>query len=758
MTVKWGRWVTRRPWTVLVLTALFLALIGPGLIKLDFKNDYRVYFGQENPELQAYDAIQSLYNKSDNILFVVEPGDASVFTVDTLKAVAELTRKAWRLPYTSRVDSITNFQNTVAKGDDLWIGDLVENAEALTETELADIRRVVLTEPSLLNRLVSESGHVTGINITVQLPSEKAYAVLEVAEKARALASVIEAKYPNVRLHLSGMVMMNNAFAETVIHDYKTLVPVMYAILIAVLMLCLRSFSATFAVVLLIIISISLALALTGWMGWFMTPTSVVAPTIILTMAVADCIHLLVTQLHSMRHGITKRLAIQESLRINFQPVFLTSLTTAIGFLSLNFSDAPPFRDLGNIVAIGVFWAWLLSITVLPALMMVLPVNVKLKDELDSSLMVGLAEFVICRRKPLLVFNGLLTAVLAGFAPLNDLNDDFVSYFDQTVEFRQSTDFLNSNMGGIYNVELSVKADNAGGISDPDYLHRLVRLTDWLKQQPEVKHVSTLTDTFKRLNMNMHQDLPEWYKLPEKRELAAQYLLLYEMSLPYGLDLNDQVDIGKSSLRVITTLESMSSNQMLAFERRIRDWQSRNIPDTAIDIAGPILMFAHIGQRNIIRMLSGTLTALVLISVILILAFRSLKLGLISLVPNLAPAGIAFGIWALIDGTIGLGLSVVTGMTLGIVVDDTVHFISKYQRARVEKGFDGEQAVRYAFSTVGVAMWITSVVLVCGFIVLGFSHFTMNSGMGLMTAITITIALFMDLLLLPPLLMSLETK
>ncbi|MGR9114917.1 MAG: efflux RND transporter permease subunit [Gammaproteobacteria bacterium] len=758
LVVKWSQWVTHHPWWIISLTAVFLIVAGPGLTRLDFKNDYRVYFGDTNPELKAYTSIQSVYNKSDNILFVVEPDEASVFNVNTLQALAELTQKAWQLPYSSRVDSIINFQHTVADGDNLLVGDLVTGPEALTKLKLESIKQIALNEPQLVNRLVSASGHVSGVNVTLQLPAENAFEVIEVAGKARELAAAIESKYPGVKLHLSGMVMMNNAFAESVMHDYQTLVPAMCVVLFAMLMLCLRSVSATLAVVLLILFSIGLALSLTGWIGWFLTPTSITAPTIILTMAVADCVHLLVTQLHSMRLGLIKRLAIVESLRINFQPIFLTSLTTAIGFLSMNFSDAPPFRDLGNIVAIGVLWAWFLSITFLPALMMVLPVRVRLKDDLDSSIMDKLSEFVIRRRKPLLIFNGLFATAMISFAPLNDLNDEFVKYFDHTVEFRQATDFLNANMGGIYTVELSVHAESQGGVNEPAYLKQLAGLVEWLKQQPEVKNVNTITDIFKRLNKNMHQDQPEWYKLPERRELAAQYLLLYEMSLPYGLDLNDQVNIDKSSVRIIVTLESMSSNQMLAFEQRIRGWLSHNMGGLMVDIASPILMFAHIGQRNIIRMVGGTLTALVLISAILILAFRSLKLGLISLIPNLVPAGIAFGIWALIDGSIGLGLSVVIGMTLGIVVDDTVHFISKYKRARIEKALDSQEAVRYAFSTVGVAMWFTSVVLVCGFIVLGFSHFTMNSGMGLMTAITIIIALLMDLLLLPALLMSLEKK
>ncbi|MEO1887939.1 MAG: MMPL family transporter, partial [Methyloprofundus sp.] len=311
---------------------------------------------------------------------------------------------------------------------------------------------------------------------------------------------------------------------------------------------------------------------------------------------------------------------------------------------------------------------------------------------------------------------------------------------------------------GLYNLEFSIHTNGSGGISEPKFLQNVQQLIDWLKTQPEVIHTNTITDTFKRLNKNMHGDKNEWYRLPENRELAAQYLLLYEMSLPYGLDLNDQINIDKSGIRIITTLESLSSNQVLEIETRIKEWLSQNMTDYKVELASPILMFSHIGSRNIMGMLTGSAIALVLISLILIVAFKSFKLGMISLIPNLIPAGVAFGIWALIDGQVGLGISVVSGMTLGIVVDDSVHFISKYKHARMDKMMNKEDAVRYTFSTVGSAISITSIVLVAGFMVLSLSHFSMNSEMGLLTAITIAVALFMDLLLLAPLLMSMEKK
>ncbi|WP_031434969.1 efflux RND transporter permease subunit [Methylomarinum vadi] len=753
-----GNFVTRHPWWVILFTLLLVGGLAAGVARLTFKSDYRVYFSEDNPQLQAFEAIQNEYNKSDNVLFVVEPRDGDVFTPRVLQAIQLLTEKAWQIPYSSRVDSITNFQHTVAEGDELVVADLVSDAQNLSAEQIRAIRNVALNEPLLVNRLVSKTGHVSGVNVTVQLPGKSNNEFAEVTDFSRKIAADIEEMYPEIKLHLTGVVMMGYAFSEQAMNDNTLLVPIMYGIVVLALLLCLRSFIATISVVILIVFSSLAALGAAGWLGWFLTSTSAVAPIIILTLVVADSVHFLVTMLHNMRVGHEKHKAIRESLRVNLQPIALTSITTAIGFLSMNFSDSPPFWDLGNIVAIGAILALLLTLTFLPALMSVLPVRAKVEKESHHPVMSVFADFVVRQRKGLLAGNLLFSLVCLSFLPLNELNDEFVKYFDQSVAFRNATDFLNENMGGIYTFEYAIRAGDSGGINEPAFLHDLQKFRDFLLQQPEVRHVNTITDTYKRLNKSMHGDDPQWYKLPDARDLAAQFLLMYEMSLPYGLDLNDQVNMDKSGTRITVTIDTMSSNEVLALERKVNNWLSSNMPDIRFDVSSTDLMFANIGKRNITSMLRGTVLALVMISFILIFAFRSIRLGLISLIPNLLPAGIAFGLWGIFYGKVGLALSVVTGITLGIVVDDTIHFISKYRRARIEMDLDRQESVRFAFSTVGMALWITSVVLVCGFIVLSFSHFTMNSEMGLMTAITIAFALILDFLLLPPLLMTLDRK
>lgn len=758
---NFGQWVVRWRWLIILLTLILVGLAASGGRHLYFTTDYRVFFSPENPQLLAFDNLEKTYSKQDNVMFVLSAKDGGdLFQPKHLAAIEQLTKAAWQMPYSTRVDSITNFQHTAAEEDDLRVADLISDAESLSGDEIADIRNIALAEPLLAGQLISHDGRVTGVNITVQLPRKNEMVeVPQVVEFARQRAEEVQQNYPNLEVRMTGMVMLNNAFSEASQNDMKTLVPTSFAVMLIALAILLRSVTATLATTLVIMFSILTAMGIGGHLGIPLTPPSASAPTIILTVAIAGAVHVLISMFYELRHGKDRKAAVAESLRVNIHPVFLTSITTALGFLSMNFSEAPPFQHLGNLVAMGVVASFFLSVTFLPAIMTLLPVRVRIAKDGKIHAMDKLAEFVIARRHGLLWGVGLLSLALVALVPRNELNDVFPHYFAEDIQFRQDSDFADKHLGGLYRIDYSLQAADIGGIQDPVFLQQVQAFDEWWKAQPETVHVNSFTDIMTRLNKNMHGDDPAWHRLPQSRELAAQYLLLYEMSLPYGLDLNNQINVDKSATRLSVSIKTVSTKEVLALEQRASDWLQTNAPAIISgEGTSPTVMFSHIGDRNIKSMLGGATLALVLISLILIVAMRSWKIGLISMIPNLLPAGMGFGIWALMNGEIGLGLSVVVSMTLGIVVDDTIHFLSKYLRARREHSYDSIQAVRYAFSRVGTALWVTSMVLITGFLVLSLSSFQLNAQMGLLTALVIALALAADFLLLPALLMKLEEK
>jgi len=762
--ISYVNWLIRWRILIIITTLCLVAAAGIGTQHLKFKSDYRMFFSEDNPQLIAFDKLQKTFSKTENILFVIAPKpsenlSAEIFTAENLKAISTLTEMGWQIPFANRVDSISNFQHSEAVEDDLFVHPLVENLDKLTDQNVLKIKKIALNEPLLINRLISEDGTTTGINVTVRMPEDsESTNVPIIAQSARDIASNIQTIWPHLDIRLTGSVMMDNAFGEAAEQDGQLLIPLMITIVVILLWILLRSFTGTLLTVVIIASSIAVALGVTGWLDIALSPTSVVAPNIILTLAVADCVHLLSGFYRRAANGQKKTQALVESFCSNFKAVFLTSVTTMIGFLSMNFSDAPPFRDLGNITAIGVSAAFLLAITFLPAMMSFLPISKShSKENNKTSKMEYFVAFLIRRTNSILITSTLLIVSLLAFIPSIELNDEFVKYFDHSIDFRVATDFATDRLTGIYYIDYAVDSGKSSGVNDPDYIARLEQFTQWLRAQPEVIHVFSITDIIKRLNRNMHGDDNAFYKLPTDRSLISQYLFLYEMSLPFGLDLNDRIDIDKSSTRLTATLKNLSSKKVLDLEQRAKTWIESHGFDTETTYGtGTSIMFAHIGQRNIHTMLKGTAIALVLISLILLITLRSIKIGLISLIPNLVPAAMAFGLWGALVGQVGLAVSVVAAMTLGIVVDDTVHFLSHYLHAKRSLKQNSQQAVSYAFFNVGTALLVTSFVLVAGFSVLAFSSFEINASMGALTAIAIVFALVADFLFLPSLLLKVE--
>lgn len=748
--------IIRFRWLIIITSILLTTLLGIGMKNLAFNPDGRVFFSDTNPQLVALEELEDTFTKDENIYIAVRPKTGDIFNKKTLGIVQELTQSCWQIPFSNRVDSITNFQHIDVQGDDLAVNDLVSDVANLDTLKLQSIRQVVLNEHALVHYLVNPTGTLTGININLLKPGKSLDEVPLATGYVNHLLDEFRSKYPQHQFYLTGSVPFDQAFSQVSQDDSTTLVPLMYLIIIVGVGLLLRSFAASFITMLVISLSTIVAMGLMGHLGIMITSPTAVAPVIIMTLSVADSVHILSTMFSEMRQGMDKHTAIVEALKINIKPVFITSLTTAIGFLSMNSSDVPPFRELGNIVAVGVLAALIFSVLLMPAIMAVLPLKIKTSRIEKESMSEHFANFVIEHRKQLLLSISIIMLILSFGLFRIELNDNFIEYLDDTYTIRQDTELIVSKeLTGLDIIEYSINSGKSGGITTPQYLTDLDKLGKWFEKQPDVLTVTTFTDVMKRLNQKLNHDDPDYYSIPQSTELAAQYLLLYEMSLPYGLDLNNQIDIDKSKTRLTVIMKRTSAKKLRQLDEQARKWMKKNLmPSMYTYGSGLSVVFAHISSRNIDSMLKGIAMALALISLILIFALRSVKYGLLSLVPNLFPAILAFGLWGYLQTQVGLAVAVVAAISLGIVVDDTVHFLTKYLRAKNQKNMPPEQAIKYSFKTVGAAIVITSITLAAGFSVLALSGFYVNYSMGILTVIAIIFALITDLMFLPPLLIA----
>lgn len=759
MLARYTNWLIQHHKLVVILSLIIVAAIGSGAKNLTSTNDFRVYFSEDNPQLVAFETLEETYGKQDTLMFVIEPDDKNIFSKQNLKLVWELTEKSWDLPNATRVNSLTNYQHTMVNGDDLDTDYLLEDSESLSVEKVTFIKNVVLNEPTLINFLVDKKSSITAVVVRLDLSKNTVKSTDETVLAAREIRKKFEDRYPNIKIRLGGSSTAGVSLGEAVATDISTLIAWSYLVIIASLLVLLRSLRGMIATVLLVTFSTAVTMGVYGWFNYTLTPVAGWVPSIVMTIAVADSVHILISYFHSLRYGQNRLNALRESLRINLNPVFITSLTTIIGVLCLNFSDSPPYRDLGTMVALGVFVAFILSMTFLPALVAWFAIG---KSHIGRGTNVWLDNFaniIIKQRKKLLVVMSIFTVVVTSFVNNNVLTEEWHEYFDESFEIRNTVETINKKLSGVHYLRYLINTNEENGIHDPAYLNMLEEFSIWLRQQDKVAYVSSLADISKRINKTLHEDKPEFYKIPDNRALASQLFLLYEIGLPRELNLDDLVNHNRSSTLVTVVVNKTDSEFLLELDQRAQDWLKQNAKNfQSSEATGLDMIFAHINHRNIRSLLKGTLVALVLISLVLIFALRSIRLGLISLIPNLVPAALAYGTWGIFIGKIDLSASIVICMSLGIVVDDTVHFLSKYLRARREKNYDVNEGMRYAFNTVGMALIITTIVLVSGFLVLSTSHFSPTWVSGLLLAITLTYALITDFFLLPPLLTVLDSK
>jgi uncharacterized protein len=752
--------LARRLWVIIGVVIASIAA-SSGAVYLTMASDYRIFFGPDNPDLKIWDDYQATFSKNDNVFFVLQYPEGEAFDQAMAVVIEDLTERAWALPNATRVDSISNFQRTLVIEDFLEVEDLITGAADLSPEALRERSDFAVTEPALYRAILSEDLRTTGVNVTIELQGNPDTEGRRTAIAAYAMADEIRAIYPDLKIAMNGSMIMNYGFVQSGERDAMTLIPGMYLLMLVLTLVMLRSFSGMVATLITIVFSTTVALGIAGFLGMRMAPVAIIAPNIILTLAIADCIHIISSVQKHLRAGMEKTEAIKEALRKNFTAVFITSATTAVGFLTLNFSDALPFQYLGNITAFGVLAAWILAITFVPAFLSYMPLKPATapREGWLVAFMGRFADFTIHRAPSILVVSSLVSAGLIALALTNNLDDRFSRYFGEELQVRQDIDFVSENLRGQDIFEYEIRAGLPGGINNPDYLKTLDNFVTWLRVQPEVDQVSAFSDVIKRLNQNMNADDRAFYTIPDSPELAAQYLLLYELSLPFGLDLNNQINIDKSSTRLSVIIKDINIVAQGEFHARVEGWIAANAPEGLIQPpTGISLLFAKLTLRNITDMITGNIVAVVVISLLMMLTLRSFSIGIISVVTNAVPVMITFGLWAVFVGQIGLAAAVIGAASLGIVVDDSVHFLTKYLRGRREKDLNKEDAIRYAFSEVGEAIVFTSIIVGAGFALISFSTFQVNAQLGLLTAITVIVAMFFDFLVLPAILLLGTTR
>jgi predicted RND superfamily exporter protein len=751
----------RLAWPIIITLTILLLIVASGGRLLSFTTDFRSYFSPENPQLQAFEQLEADFNKQDTLVYLVEMADQeqSVLNVNALTFLKELTNAAWQIPYARRVDSLINYQKIESVEDDIIVNDLVPNDEKLTKENIYQLSQYIQQQPRILNNLISIDESLALVVVTLTLPDSDESATKSLVANAK--KRLAELDPVNINVQLFGSAVINLALAEAVERDMALLIPSSYLIIFLAIYFLSRSFIGTLLALLMTLLSVATVFGLLGWTGKQLTPVVGVVPSMIMIIVIADCMHILASFQYYLKQGFEKLDAINEAIQVNFKPVVITSVTTALGLLCLNFSESPPYRDLGNLVALAAIIAGILSLTWFPACLFVFSSAKTIRKSK------GVAFEGMFRKLSLLIFQypqqiiaaSILSSVVAFVGIMHlEFNEQWHQYYDESYDVRIALDTQDEKLYGVNFIQYSIGSKPGDDIYSVSYQQQLSELVSWIERQDNIGYVDALTAQIKELNQKLNSDDKVFFKIPNSRELIAQSLLVYEMSLPMGMGMDHYINFDRSASRLTVYLHKSTSKQLIQLDEDILAQAKEYYPELQLKPGtGLDMVFAKISDSNSLSLLKGTAIALLLISLVLILVLKSMRLGLISIVPNILPVVLAYGAWGFISGHIDLGLSIVACMSIGLVVDDTIHFLSKYKLAR-QQDQTIEQAIQYAFSTVGLAMLITTIVLTAGFSMLIFSSFSPTHGMGALLALTAFFALIIDFILLPVLLVAFEKR
>ncbi len=622
---------------------------------------------------------------------------------------------------------------------------------------MEDIAQATKSEPLLKNTLISENKKSIAIRIGLIGSEDLATRAKQGPESVRFVRKIAQEyglAYPEMRFRLVGSLMFNQVNMEATYWDMASLIPAFFALMVILLYLLLRNWIWVLLVCSVASASVTSTIGILGWTDIVLAPVIGFVPNAVLSIAVADVIHLLILFRLNLHQGLSRTDAMRNSFKDNFRAITLTTITTIIGFMCLNFGDSPPYRLMGNVIALGVLLAYLFALLLIP----ILAIRFNQDDDLSRNFLDKLTENMavwVLRKKKLItiIFFGL-TAYFAYQALQNNITEDLTQWHDKRYEYRQDMDFLSEQFKSVHRIYYSVNTSLDTDIYNPELLNFVESFSEYLKTQPSVTQVNSILPILKKVNQEVHGGKKNWYRTPENSAESAQLLLLYEMSLPQGHSIDSFVSSDRDSVSMTVLVKRSKTSEILALKRDIELYLEQHVPaGIQVDEATGIdILFSNIAVENSYSMLKGTLVALFLVSLLIGVALRSAKYGLVSLLPNIFPAILAFGVWGLFVGEIGLATSVVVSMALGIIVDDTVHFIDKYFLARKFKQYSPEAAVSYAFKSVGAALIITTCILLGGFITLIFSGFIPTRDIGILLSSTIVFALLINLLLLPPIL------
>jgi len=739
-------------WYIVLLIPIITAAFAYQLKDAQFDGQYRIWFNEESQTLKQYDNFRAVFGNDDSMIIVFHD-ENGVMSKKALGVVARLTQKLWQTKYIARVDSLTNYQyihTNDIDSDEIVIEDFIEDIDSLTQEDLKKKKNIAINEDVLVNRIISADAKTTMI-VAHLIP--KAGTIFGASKTIKeAVDSYIAAeKESGYKFYLAGGPVVNQTFSSLAIHDVTTYTPLAIVIAMALLWLIFRRLSGMFLTILVVIFTFTIVMSLQVVFGYKLNNFTANMPVFIIAIGIADAMHLYWIYLLARRDGQNNIDAIHDSVRKNFLPIFLTSITTAIGFASLGISDIVPIKTLGIATASAAILAFILTIVFLPAALAIINIKVKVKkiqkeSEKRNIFAERYAAFIVKNDTKIIT----LCLVLFSFISLGltqlKVDSNAVRYFTDDVPFRQTVKIIEDRLTGPMTYEIIADSKSTDGIKEPAFMNMVERFTIEFKEKfKDARHTSSLVDVIKKFNEIVNNDK----SVPQDKNLIAQYLLLYSLSLPQGMEINDKMDINERYLRISASMNVVDTSKDLEMIKWCEEWWKKT-PYSA-EVNGQTVMFANMQSDVTDTLIYSIAMAIGIISLLMLFIFKNIRMIPIFIIPNVFPIVLVIGFMGWLGISIDIGVAISGAIIMGIAVDDTIHFLVKYREARLQ-GHRLKESIAYVIEYAGSAIIFTTIILSSAFIVFNFSQFMLNANFGLVTAIALVIAVLVDLVLLPAIL------
>ncbi len=745
--IKKFKWVIALGIPIIVI-ALMLNIKKP-----EIDGSYRIWFGEDSKILTDYDEFRQTFGNDDALIITFQDKEG-IFNQKALASIDRITQALWRMKYIARVDSITNYQyvhDNPEEPDDIIVEDFIQNIDQATPEYLANRKEIATSDPLVRDAFISRDGTTTMISARltpkVNDQSDKSMEIMRLIREILAP----EIARTGYKYWLNGGPPLNESFVTIATAD-MIFVPMILLASIILLFLLFRRVGGSLIPIGVVTFTFLTVLAIQILLGYKLNNFTINLPTFIIAIGIADAVHIYSVWLLLRQEGQSNLEAVKLSIKKNFLPIFLTSLTTAIGFATLTISEVVPVYTLGIATASGAVLAFIISILWMPAVLLLLNREISIKQELDADQQkpLGYGAFIVKNNKKILLITTLIFGILSIGLWQVRIDSNTIRYFDKSVEIRKSTEFIMNNITGPMAYEIVVdsghKDGHKDGIKDPQFM-KTVELfyQEFQAKFPDVRHLSSLMDTVKRFNKVVNNQ----EEIPNNQNLIAQYLLLYSLSLPQGMEINDKMDINEQKLRITAQVNIVDTSKDLEMINYVSNWWSKT-PYTA-SVQGQTAMFAYMQSDVTDTLIYSLSLAIFLVSLVMLMIFQRIKLLWVFILPNILPVILVVGLMGWIGITIDIGVAIAGAIIIGVAVDDTIHFLVKYFEARkrglgMEETFD--EVLRYA----GKAILFTTVILSTAFSLFAFSSFSPNQNFGIVTAFALIVALVVDLLLLPALL------